>query len=527
MLHLKNWQGSQKGIYSLIFLLPLTVLLFSRCGQGKSYQEEKITMEAFSDMKTPIFVFDFPSIQRHLSSIANSESGITEADRCTKEIYQETKHLIWIDKSGVDHRADSLLVWLRQVNEIGMSPNAFGVASIEQDLQRIRTLDVDGEKDMSQLAARLEYALTKACLRYTYGERYGYVNPHRIFNRLLPDKQDTMGHVISYQGLFDIDMDLPQSDYYQTVLHKVEVDSIDSYLKAIQPKDPIYIQFKQMLDTVQGDVQRQRILCNMERSRWRYTYPIPTEGRRIIVNIPAFHLYAYAPDTTLDMKVVCGGQDTRTPQLTSEIEWMEVNPKWVIPMSIIKNDVVRHVGDNSYFDRNRYKIYDKATNKQVPVGQISRNMILSGNYRVAQDGGAGNSLGRIVFRFKNKYSVFLHDTSTPGAFSRASRALSHGCVRVSKPFDLAHFVLNTSDDWLLDRIRISMDMPPQTDQGKKYLSKHPNSEHKLIGYVPVKPHVPLYIIYYTIWPDQDGVMQTWPDVYNYDNVIWEHLKPYL
>ncbi len=154
-------------------------------------------------------------------------------------------------------------------------------------------------------------------------------------------------------------------------------------------------------------------------------------------------------------------------------------------------------------------------------------MILSGNYRVAQDGGAGNSLGRIVFRFKNKYSVFLHDTSTPGAFSRASRALSHGCVRVSKPFDLAHFVLNTSDDWLLDRIRISMDMPPQTDQGKKYLSKHPNSEHKLIGYVPVKPHVPLYIIYYTIWPDQDGVMQTWPDVYNYDNVIWEHLRPYL
>ena len=159
MLHLKNWQGSQKGIYSLIFLLPLTVLLFSRCGQGKSYQEEKITMEAFSDMKTPIFVFDFPSIQRHLSSIANAEPGITEADRCTKEIYQETKHLIWIDKTGVNHRADSLLVWLRQVNEIGMSPNAFGVASIEQDLQRIRTLDVDGEKDMSQLAARLECAM--------------------------------------------------------------------------------------------------------------------------------------------------------------------------------------------------------------------------------------------------------------------------------------------------------------------------------------------------------------------------------
>jgi murein L,D-transpeptidase YcbB/YkuD len=161
--------------------------------------------------------------------------------------------------------------------------------------------------------------------------------------------------------------------------------------------------------------------------------------------------------------------------------------------------------------------------------QVSQAMLLSRKYRVAQEGGAGNSLGRIVFRFKNNFSVFLHDTSNPGAFERISRAMSHGCVRVAKPFDLAQFVLDQPDDWLLDRLRISMGMPAETPQGLDYLQSHPDEKdrNKLIGYIPVKPRVPIYIIYHTIWPDENGVIQTWPDVYGYDQVVWNHLKPYL
>jgi len=62
-----------------------------------------------------------------------------------------------------------------------------------------------------------------------------------------------------------------------------------------------------------------------------------------------------------------------------------------------------------------------------------------------------------------------------------------------------------------------------------YVDSHPESKdrNKLIGYVPVKPRVPLYIIYYTLWPDENGVLQTWPDVYGYDEVMWNQLKPYL
>jgi murein L,D-transpeptidase YcbB/YkuD len=73
-----------------------------------------------------------------------------------------------------------------------------------------------------------------------------------------------------------------------------------------------------------------------------------------------------------------------------------------------------------------------------------------------------------------------------------------------------------------------MGLPAETPQGIDYEQQHPEAEkrNKLIGYVPVKPVVPLYIIYNTLWPDENGIMQTWKDCYGYDDVMWNQLKPF-
>jgi murein L,D-transpeptidase YcbB/YkuD len=107
--------------------------------------------------------------------------------------------------------------------------------------------------------------------------------------------------------------------------------------------------------------------------------------------------------------------------------------------------------------------------------------------------------------------------------------MSHGCVRVAEPFELARFVLDSPDEWLLDRIRIAMGLSAETEQGIEWLNAHPDEEthDKIISYVPVSPRVPLYIIYYTLWPDENGVLQTWPDVYGYDKVMWNQLKAFV
>jgi murein L,D-transpeptidase YcbB/YkuD len=349
-----------------------------------------------------------------------------------------------------------------------------------------------------------------------------------LFNHLDIEKQDTARKYTKYRGLFDVSMDLPTEQYTAEVKNKIKNDSIVNYLREIQPRDPFYNRLKSMLTQATDSVQRKRIIVNMERCRWRSHQPLTDTGKRIVVNIPAYHLYAYSPNETLDMRVVCGAIGTKTPQLTSNIEYMEVNPKWVIPKSIIDNEVARRAGDSAYFARNRYDIVDKTTNQTLDARNVSRQQLLSGKYRIAQKGGVGNSLGRIVFRFNNNFSVYLHDTSNPSAFQRESRALSHGCVRVAKPFELARFVLDNPDEWLLDRIHIAMGQSPETEQGMQWLQSHPDQEtrNKIIGYIPVTPRVPLYIIYYTLWPDENGILQTWPDVYGYDKVMWNQLKTF-
>lgn len=73
---------------------------------------------------------------------------------------------------------------------------------------------------------------------------------------------------------------------------------------------------------------------------------------------------------------------------------------------------------------------EKKTGEVIDLSDVTKEMLLSNDYRVIQEGGSGNSLGRVIFRFNNNFSVFLHDTSSPNVFTRTDRRASHGCIRV-------------------------------------------------------------------------------------------------
>lgn len=137
-----------------------------------------------------------------------------------------------------------------------------------------------------------------------------------------------------------------------------------------------------------------------------------------------------------------------------------------------------------------------------------------GKYGVVQRGGKGNSLGRIIFRFDNNFSVYLHDTSSQAVFSREDRDVSHGCIRVEKPFELAKFLLHEKNEKLIQRINYSM-----TADSLKI-------KKLVVGSVKVEPQIPLFITYYTLYPFAKGVV-SYPDVYGFDGVIFEHLRKYL
>lgn len=507
----------------------LFALLLTGCHEAVAPFQRNLTLDAFDEMKVQGYALNSQDIRDNLEHFSVSDRDANPVVGRVRKYYQEGRPLVWIDVAGVDNRADTLLATLRaKLPEMGFKDRNFRLDQIEKDLDCMRTLSFDQSDDINKVAARLEYNLTRAYLRYVTGQRFGFVNPNYVLNTYDARDRDSTGHVKAYRHLYDVGMEHPNDAYTVRALRHVNADSLGDYLRQVEPKGKFYHLLMEKLHAA-TDSQRPRILVNMERCRWRDTLKVESSKRYVVVNVPAFHLWAVCPDSIVDMRVACGAVKTKTPLLTSRITHMEVNPEWSIPMSIIRDDVAHHGGDSAYFARHRYYIADRKTGQRLSPQHVSASMLRSGNYKVAQVGGAGNSLGRIIFRFPNNFSVFLHDTSSPGAFGRDNRGVSHGCVRVQHPFELAKFLLgDDADEQLLDKLRISMGMKPETDWGRDLVDALDPAAPtpKLVSWLKVSPRVPLIISYYTIFLTPNGTLQYYPDVYGYDKVIRESLATY-
>ena len=429
----------------------------------------------------------------------------------------------WFTRMGVSEDADSLLSYLRrEVPRNGLDTTAFFVPQIAEDLHIVHTLAFDSVgQSINEVLVRLDSNLSKAYIDYTTGLRYGFMRPDKVLN----NKDYKVGGP-GYAQLFDYEIKAPDKETSEKQLTK---DDRMAFCMSSQPSNYVYHALQERLLATNDTAERRKLAINMERCRWQIKHPEQQE-RRVLVNIPAQQLWAVGGDTVLYMRICCGAYATKTPLLCSTINYMQVNPEWIIPYNIIKTDVARPGGDSAYFARNRYSIVRRQTNDTLRASEVSSEQLMSGNLRVVQKGGAGNSLGRIVFRFPNNFSVYLHDTNNRGAFQRERRTLSHGCVRVQKPFDLACFLLSDVDDWTRDQLRISMDIRPETERGRNYVRDHAEDPHplRLIQYREINPKVPVYIVYFTAYPNPaTGKVEFWPDRYDYDKVIVEKIGAYL
>ncbi|MBX3257553.1 MAG: L,D-transpeptidase family protein [Chitinophagaceae bacterium] len=175
-----------------------------------------------------------------------------------------------------------------------------------------------------------------------------------------------------------------------------------------------------------------RIAINLD----RYKLMTDTLPRRYVwVNIPSFKLRLWDADTLkFESKVVVGQPATRTPVLTSEMTNFIIFPQWTVPYSIIFKEMLPKIQKNvGYLDKQNLMVVDK-NDSIIDPATINWFKLNKNNfpYLLKQREGDDNSLGVIKFNFRNKYSVYLHDTNARGLFARSSRALSHGCVRVQQ-----------------------------------------------------------------------------------------------
>lgn len=503
-----------------IFVCFIVLLALLSCTDGDRQPYQDITPEALSMMKVPEYELNNEKIRGQIIRLTKSETYSSAAVRFVRGYYYGGNKFIWIDRHGINPRADTLLSFISRVGEMGFRKEIFRVAQIEEDLRRVRQLDFDKPANtVNKVFARLEYNLSRAFMRYSAGQKFGFVNPSVILNREPED--DSEGARMVYKHQFDIRIEHPTESFYNNAIATAGGGNIGEFLRGVQPKRKLYKQLQEHLNS--GNLSESEwlaTLCNMERCRWREKMTEEDCGKYVFVNIPSFVLNAVDGDSTLTMRMCCGANKTKTPLLTSEIIRIDLNPMWNVPHSIAKNIA----GSIGYMERNNMFIYD-VKKGVLPASEASRELILDGKQRIVQEGGNGNALGRIIFRFNNNFSVYLHHTSTPWAFQSANRAISHGCVRVEKPYELAVFLMKDKDMDLARKIRYSMTYEVRKDSEGNVIGPKIKKD-SIVRNVKVTPHVPVFITYYTIYPDKNGNMVKFRDVYGYDKRIIKQLKQF-
>lgn len=544
MLYCESGQDSPENFHQVevdgkffrgVLLVPflLLFLLAASC-VDKSSPNKDLQLSDYDALRVGCYVVNPRKVRCEIDRLMSSDPVRCPADRFIRTYYRGGGHFVWVTRLGVDCRADSLLAQLPRVRAMGFSPERFGSVEIAADLRRARRLGFDsGANQASKVFARLEYYLTRAYLRYVAGQRFGFIDPNQVYNRL--DVKDSDSFRVTYKTLLDTKVERPHERFYRLAFHKVRCDSVVEFMDEVQPRNPLYYRLQAGLHgALARQYGRRLVLANMERCRWRLPDEPYEHERYVLVNIPSFSLLARDKGRTLSMRMGCGSLKNKTPLIVSRITRVDVNPQWIVPRSIVKSSILRHAGNASWFAAHRYFVRERQTGREVPAGRVTRDMLLGGGYLVVQEGGAGNSLGRIIFRFDNGQSIFLHDTPHRGVFSQDDRDVSHGCVRLERPFALAEFLLSDGQQEVVDRIGYSIqaDVSP-LGKNPKTLTAHQQAvldtldRKRLVGQVKVEPSVPIFILYFTLYPHGDGNWDSYRDVYGFDAPILERIRNFM
>ncbi len=244
----------------------------------------------------------------------------------------------------------------------------------------------------------------------------------------------------------------------------------------------------------------QKIALNMK--RWRHL-PRTLGERHIMVNMANFRLqYKEGEQTSLDMKVITGRPLRRTPVLSQTISTVVLAPTWSVPRRIAIGDILPQIKrDPKYLDRKGFSLVANvkgidqyASAKDVNWKKMSPRYF---PYRLVQKAGHGNALGDVKFVLPNDKSIYLHDTNHPELFARSMRALSSGCVRVEKPKLLAEKIIAGQQGWNRSNIDSAISQNRTT-------------------HIRLQNPIPVYLMYWTTWVDDDGMLQIRDDVYQRD-----------
>jgi L,D-transpeptidase YcbB len=242
----------------------------------------------------------------------------------------------------------------------------------------------------------------------------------------------------------------------------------------------------------------QQIVVNLERWRW-----LPRElGRHhVVVNAADARLHVLVDGRpVLASRVVVGDPRHPTPVVQAWVDAVVLHPRWNVPTSIAVEEILPRLRENRrYLAENDIVVLERR--ESDPFGLAIDWAAIPADrfpFRLQQQPGPDNPLGRIKLDIPNRFDVYLHDTPTRALFARPVRTASHGCIRVERAADLAvHVLEDEGQGWTRQRLADALDAG-ETQR------------------IPLTRPLPVYILYWTAFVEADGSVQFREDVYGRD-----------
>ena len=279
----------------------------------------------------------------------------------------------------------------------------------------------------------------------------------------------------------------------QILLTAAASPSLDAHLQSVSNVNPTYAQIREaawLQGQASGTGPDPRLLANLERAR-----ALPAGGRFLVVDAATQRLTMYENGQPVDsMKVIVGMRAMPTPLIASMIHYITLNPYWNVPHHLVRKTIAPNVLKQGpgYLKTRGYEVMaDWSENAAVvPSDSVDWKAVQAGKteIRVRQKPGAGNSMGKMKFRFPSGEDIYLHDTPSKALFAKSQRTLSNGCVRLEDAARLGR--------WLM---------------GREPTTESPEAEQRLL----LPQAVPIYLTYLTAQPTTAGVSYL-ADVYGWD-----------
>lgn len=387
----------------------------------------------------------------------------------------------WIISDHTSALADSMISFIGDAFYYGLRPYQYHFDEIE-----ILQKGLKGEENLQ----RMDALLTDAFLLLASDLKYGITGT--------TDKHNDSSAVLLLQ----------------------EIMEKGGLIQALESREPQHAGYKLLkkglravrdttdIEVVGGPSTFNKIqLFEVNLERWRLE-STPFKGRFIFINIPSFRFQLLEGDSVgLESKVIVGTPETPTPLVTSMIECFVIYPYWHVPRKIAVEEYLPLIQkDTSFITRNNFDILDR-NGKVISHDTIDWTKFNKNYFPVVlrQREGPDNSLGVIKFVFDNPYAVFLHDTNTKRLFNNKYRAFSHGCIRMEKAIELAHYLMTGS-------LHITSDIVRDNLRQKKRFT------------VQLKHPIPIYLRYFTL-EFKDNALFHYPDLYQKDPVLLKKMYP--